>query len=635
MENKKEQNNNLIFTGKITITKKNINIHVYISKRTIFIYLDKNKFKETEIKEIENELNIKYNRKTTIKNTFMDYIIPDNFTFSKKGIFIEKIKKIDGEEISIMELICDKWLFIKNKIYSVELDMYQYEVMSVNPITKKEIIKLCNKDILCKYSTCMSFLSSKLDVNVDENKRKDYTLFFYEFIKENDKNFVEKTTINTLGWNEKITEFAPYSKKIHLDYSNDKYNSFKNMVNAFNNPHEFKRSEFLEKMIGHCKNKHADFIISACFAAPLIKMIANRSFLINVYGMSKTQKSLTARIGLSVFGNYEKLEMSGNDTRNSITTKIHKLQNLVCYVDEIVQKGKNESVINGYVFSNGRDRARLDKESEIKENKTWKTTCICTSETSIQKDSDMNGEINRYISLRVDCRPKKIKDNEDKCHEYACKYYRFLSYNYGSIGKEYIEQIIKIGKDRINEYYSEIEKYFIDNNRGNNLTDHISNIASVCLANYLYRKTLYKIDDINFSKNLGIYILSQLQSKNDLSIDNHYVNAMYSFFEINRNNFIDKENPNKNTPIKIFGSFDVKNNEIIFIYPPLKEYLENNNFDWNHKTELSKNGVIDIKNKMINGVQAKRIIIPLSPEISKQCEIKYLEEERKAIQEEN
>ncbi|MEN8907850.1 MAG: DUF927 domain-containing protein [Clostridiales bacterium] len=617
--------------GKETLYYNDTKLTTYITAATIYVYVDSLDKTFNKV-DIEQKLNLIFNRRIKIKETFYGYVIPDNFFYTSKGMSIEKTKKVNGEEINYIENISDKWIFVVSNVHSEESNIYQHEVKTVCPKTKKEISKLCNKEVLCQFRACITFLSTHMNVNIEEGKRQDYTKFFFEFIKENGRFLTSKKTIPTLGWNKDLTQFAPYSKDLHMDYSKDKYNFLENVVKSFEPMGDL--DEFKKRMLAHAKNPFADFAISCSFAAPLLKIIGVRSFLLNYYGPSKIQKSLSVRIGLSIYGKYDDLEMSGADTINVIKSKIHLLQNLPCYIDEIVQKGKKyNTAINGYDFGNEKDRHRLTKDSEITKSKKWRTIGIATSETSILKENDMDGEINRSLGLSADCRPVWLQKDDAACHEYASNYYRFLDNNFGLIGKKYIEEIIKI-KPALIKWYNQINQKLYEANNDNNLTDHIASITIVCLGNYIYRKLLYGLDNIYYSIGLGIGILNHISSKKELNAELKFLNAVYEFYEINKTCFVNRGETNLKLikQNQIYGAVDVERNEIIFILGPLKDYLLKNDFDWNYKATLINNSKMQYIAKKINGVAGKRIVVPFK-RVDMQQETEEIEE-REAIQEE-
>lgn len=618
-------------SGKETLVIDNEKIIVYISENYCNIYLSHEiQQNENKIQKIKEEIEILFDRKLYINFECKGWIVPIGFYYYSDGLYAKKTKKVRGEDVDYICKISMKWLFVIADTFSNKNNTFQYEVMSVTPGKQDEKIELCEKDSILIRHLVVKFLANKLNAPVNDEFRPDLTRFFANFIDVNRNKILYKKTYQTLGWNDNYTEFSPYSKNMFLDFSGDTYNYFKDLSTAFKP--KGNKSEFLDRMIIHAANPYADFAISAAFAAPLLQIIGVRSFLLNYNGESKSQKSLSARIGLAAFGNTLKLEMSGSDTINVIKAKIHKLQNCLCYIDDIIQKGNNP-VINGYDIGNERDRHRLDQHSEIKETKTWRTIAFCSSESPLSKENDMLGEINRTLELNVDCRPEAYINDEKAAFLYANEYYSFLSNNYGLLGEEYINNIIKAGPILLKNWYSKILKIINDANNDINIAEHISSIAIICLGNYFYRKMFYKVDDIDYSINLGKKILSSIKTKKELDPTNKMLDDIYTFFEVNKSSFLTDNNSGNfwHTPTQILGK--IKNNEIYFILAPLRSYLEKNGWDWGIKTNLFKKGLIKYQTKTINGIAGKRIILPLNREELE--EEAAAEDERTAIKEEN
>jgi uncharacterized protein (DUF927 family) len=617
--------------GKETLVIDDEKIKIYISEKNCKIYLPHDiQQNENKIQKIKETIEVLFDRKLYINFECKGWIVPNGFYFFSDGLYAKKTKKVRGEDVEYICKISMKWLFVIADTFSFKNNTFQYEVMSVTPGKKDEKVELCEKDSILIRHLVVKFLANKLDAPVNDEYRPDLTRFFANFIDVNRNNILYKKTYQTLGWNNDYTQFAPFSKNMFLDFSGDNYNYFKDLVTAFEP--KGNKSEFLDRMIIHAANPYADFAISAAFAAPLLKIVGVRSFLLNYNGESKSQKSLSARVGLAAFGDILKLEMSGSDTINVIKAKIHKLQNNLCYIDDIIQKG-NKPIINGYDIGNERDRHRLDQHSEIKETKTWRTIAFCSSESPLSKDNDMLGEINRTLELNVDCRPKAYIDDEKAAFLYSNEYYSFLSNNYGLLGEEYINNIIKAGQIKLKNWYNKILKNINNVNNNINIAEHVSSISIICLANYFYRKMFYNIDDINYSINLGKKMLLSIKTKQELDPSMKIIDDIYTFFEVNKNCFLTGENSGNfwSSPNQILGK--VKNNEIYFILAPLKAYLEKNGWDWGIRTTLLKKNLIKYKPKSINNVVGKRIILPLNREELE--EETAAEEERAAIKEEN
>lgn len=581
---------------------------LYISNKSITCYLPC-KLKQ----DIENELRIiinnKYNKKVFFKISINGFIIPRKFEFNKKGIFTERIKKgKDGEEQIIEVKISDRWLFVKSRVYSTYHDIFQFEVESIDPVTQKTKIALCTSDTLSKWSLCVSFLSNSLAVITNEEYKKELTAFFMEFICENKQKLNKKQTFPYMGWNDNLTEFFPYSDKLFIDYTGDTSKWLKNTVESFTK--KGNKEKFINKLSFMANNKDADFIISANFAAPLLKILCVRSFSLNFYGQSGNMKSLASFAGLSIFGNANKIRSSGNHTKNVIIEKLSKLHNLPCYVDEI----ENQS-IDIYQTGNESGRHRLNRVGQVLEAVTWRTILTCTSETSMEKENNKAGEVNRIICIPVDCRPY-ILDIENE--NFAREYYQFLEKNYGLLGEDYID-FVKLNIQMINDIYKNINDFLYNDK---NSKTHISMISTICVANYIYRKLFFSDNNISHSLELGKYILSKIKTYKELNPVTKFYNAIYSFYEINQAAF-KKGNYEQKTNY-CYGV--VRDNKIYFILQPLKEYLEKLGFDWNNKKALIDEDLIEYKQAKISGENQKRIIMYLK---------NYIDEEREAIQDES
>jgi hypothetical protein len=569
------------------------NYKLYLASNLITCYIPAKLDDDIHI-QLTNEIRNKYNRIVIFKISINGFIIPKNFEFTNNGIIAERHKKNSKGEIEVTYVkISDRWLFVKSRVYSTYHDIFQFEVESIDPVTKKTRIELCSADTLSKWSLCVSFLSNNLATITQEEYKKELCNFFMELICSNKNKITKKTTIPHMGWNDSLTEFFPYSDKLFIDYTGDTSKYLKNTVAGFKA--KGNKDAFIEKMELMTNNMDSDFIISTHFAAPLLKILCIRSFSVNFYGKSGNMKSLASFVGLSVFGNVNKIRSAGNHTKNVIIEKLSKLHNLPCYVDEITDQS-----IDIYQTGNESGRHRLNRVGQILEAVTWRTILTCTSEASMEKDNNKAGEVNRILCIPVDCKPY---DNNLENENFARTYYQFLENNYGLLGREYVDYI-KNNIEAINELYKEINTRLY--NKINTKT-HISMISTICVANYIYRKVFYSEDNIIGSIRLGKYILSKIKTSIELDLATKMFNAIYSFYEINQAAF--RKNNGEQKTNYCYGV--VRDEKVYFILGPLKEYLEKQGFNWNDKKALIDDGLIEYKGARINNDKQKRIIIDL------------------------
>ena len=572
---------------------------VEFTKHNVIIYIGKHIYDEDKKKEIAASFVNKFNKYVLIKTKINGYIIPDKFYFNRSGIIAEKEIKKDNQIFIIYQVISNLQLFVTARVYSQYHDIFQFEVESYNPISKKRKVKLCEAESLGKWSKIISFLMNELAVNTEEQHKKDLTRFFNLFIRENFKYIKKKITIPHMGWNDNNTEFFPYSNKLHFDYTGDTSRYLRNTIESFKkkgNLHKYKSKlyEFIEN------NYDAEFVISTAFTAPLLKLIGVRSFAINFYGESGSLKSLSSYFGMSAFGDPMKISSSGGDTKLVLLEKLSKFHNLPFYIDEI----KRES-LDIYGIGNESGRHRLNKAGQILEAVTWRTIAITTSEISMENDSNKKGEVNRVICTNVDCTPKILKNKDDLAkEEYARNLYLLIGSNYGLLGEKYIRAVIN-DKDKINNYYKIILDNIFDKTKQK---QHIYMIAAIALGNYLFKKNIFNIDNIDDSIRLGKYFVKKLSHKKDLDPTLKMLDCIYQFYEINKAAFRNESEIFNNN--YCYGA--VRDDKIIFILNPLKEYLEKQGFNWNEKKSLIDLKMIEYKSAKISGENQKRIILNIN-----------------------
>ena len=579
-------------------------IKLYLSEKKVVAYASQN-LAINEQQRLKTKLSFKYQRNVEIKKTVMGYVVPEGFILNEKGmIAIKETTTKDGDVKTQYLHISNRWLFVDYKIYSQYHDIFQYEVKSYDPRTKKSKTELCMAENLGKWGFCVSFLMNSLAVVTEEAYKKELTTYFNKFILENIRNIKAKITLPHMGWNEQVNEFFPYSEKLHFDFTGDTSKYLKNTVKAFKPAGN--KNEFISKLKDFTKNENTDFIISSAFAAPLLKIIGIRSFSINFFGESGNMKSLAAKMAISCFGNSEKLTSSGNHTKNVLIEKLSKFHNLPFYVDEIT-----EDSMDIYSIGNETGRHRLNKAGQILETISWRTLMFCTSETSMAKDSNKGGEVNRLLCLPVDCTPDKFQLDDEEINinkeEYARDLYLFLEKNYGLLGEEYIKTIIP-KKGKIKNIYSYIVNKIFDPLKQK---QHTYMIAAVCLANYIYRKIFFKTDDINYSIALGHNFMSKVKRKKDLDPVIKLYEAIYEFYEINQAAFRVGNYPQKTN--YCYGT--VKEGKVFFILNPLKEYLTRSGFNWNEKKSLIDRKLIEYKSARIDGEMGKRIVMDIEKNI--------------------
>ena len=104
---------------------------------------------------------------------------------------------------------------------------------------------------------------------------------------------------------------------------------------------------------------------------------------------------------------------------------------------------------------NGIGKARMNRDMTLRILYIWKTVGIITSENRIVKDFHNNGSVNRVQLMRgtnpEDCPYQKNGLEVSKLME-------VFENNYGFIGRDFIEALLKIGREKLNARLKEIRK---------------------------------------------------------------------------------------------------------------------------------------------------------------------------------
>lgn len=238
-----------------------------------------------------------------------------------------------------------------------------------------------------------------------------------------------------------------------------------------------------------------------------------------------------------------------------------------------------------------------------------------TSEISMESDSQKAGEINRLLCIKVNCVPDQLTNKE----EYARDLYLFIEKNYGLLGNHFIKKIIE-DQDIIRKNYETILNSVSDESVQK---QHIYIIAVISLAVYMYRQLFLNIDDLGYAVSLTKHFLRRIAKKKELDPALKMYETIREFYEINKAAF--KVNGVHSTNY-CYGA--VRDNVVIFIINPLKEYLEKKGFNWNEKRVLIERKLIEYKNFRIGSDLGKRLIIDLKNPPDELLEDEYYDFER-------
>ena len=351
-------------------------------------------------------------------------------------IFGDEIKFCGDDKIKIVskQLIYPSAL-ITNMINETEKVELTYKVLGKwkTLIVDKETISNKNKIIsLANYGIYATSSNNAALVN-----------YLNDVIIYNQNILPQKKSVSHVGW---INDnFIPYTGDIIFDGEANFKPYYDALVNSHGNYDIWK-----ENVKEFRKNLIVRLVTDASFASVLLQITGCLPFVTLMYGKTGKGKTVTLQVAASIWGDpaNDRLINSLDNTSNFIYRTMGFFHSIPCFFDELQlykeREGKNRLVM---CLAQGIDRGKATKEGGTKAKETWKNAALLTGEDSISETNSGGGTLNRLIEINVD----EYGSLYDDC-PFASSIARE---NYGFAGREFINFIKKIGKNKVYEIYKE------------------------------------------------------------------------------------------------------------------------------------------------------------------------------------
>lgn len=347
-------------------------------------------------------------------------------------------------------------------------------------------------------------------------------------------------------------------------------------------------------------------VMLAGFASPLLGFLNEKydlgSILFNLSNSSSKGKTTAAMLATSVFGNptIDKSTMiTFNATNNALVSFASKCNSHTIALDEAVISTASDVTKQLYTLCAGRDKLRLNTDSELKEATSFSSFIISTAEFDLIPDSATNG-----IRARV----FELKDTFTTSAENSVKIKSTVAENYGFAGNEFIEFIMKEKIDKIEEDYLLCQKALITKFEEKNtfkskgeLTERVFSKLAIILQAGAYFDECFGIEIDN---NLIDYLLSIEKYINENSDRTKYLlDCILQFIAVNENKFITEHNCYGFAPSAPWGRIIKTNSEteIIILKSKADEVFKDN------KIMDSKNLLNTLKQKNIIDCEKDRL----------------------------
>lgn len=172
--------------------------------------------------------------------------------------------------------------------------------------------------------------------------------------------------------------------------------------------------------------------MAATFAAPLLRLVGSRTFILHHWGDSSSGKTALASFAMSAWGDPSRLFSSLNRTAISLTEVFKHVTDLPVLFDEKqVSTVTSEEIIYAVCMGAGRERA--SREGGLRQDRTtWITMARTTGEVPLVGPHDVGGQNNRVLQVHSIAFPQKRE---------AEALYGFMGENYGHAGPAFMEHL--------------------------------------------------------------------------------------------------------------------------------------------------------------------------------------------------
>ncbi|CCO08257.1 DUF927 domain-containing protein [Desulforamulus hydrothermalis] len=403
----------------------------------------------------------------TVPEIPLDLVLPPNFRFEKSGILY--VRETSSGDIQAYKAVGTPAI-ISERLFNVDTETEKLEIC----------FQYLNgwRKVLFPRSTVMDSRKilrlADFGVAISSESAK-YTVKWFDVLLDVNQDRIPVTqAVSKLGWRGDREFVLPnFSPHYRIDIDDD---GSQRTISGFTTVGD--RSEWIARMQYLRQSPKARFILAASFAAPLLRILGQRNFIIHNWGNSQDGKTATLWAAMSVWGNPDRLISTFDTTTTAMERKaaLHSDLPLAINEREVLSRGKKDD-INPllYTLGEGRGRNRADKKG-LQITATWRTIALSTGEGTLSNTGSFDGVMTRVLEIS----DGPLAHDRD----FARNLYYFLPRNHGHAGPEFLSQLLAADYGTIFATYREFQSVFRASYQ-DRIDSHIDAVACVATADYL------------------------------------------------------------------------------------------------------------------------------------------------------
>jgi len=383
---------------------------------------------------------------------------PEGWIYSEKGI-----SHID-EKKAIPTMVCRTPLILTQRLKSMETGEEKIEIAFKRDGQWSRAIYPRSTIFTSRNITVLA----DLGCTITSENAKQVVSFLAALEAENIDIIQKADSTSTFGWQTKGRFLPGHGDDIVLDIEP----SLRGWAAAYHTAGTFEG--WIRTMQPHRNRDKFRFILAASFAAPLLRIIQQRNFIIYNWANSRGGKTAALKAALSAWGDPERLMVNFNATQVALERMAGFFCDLPLGIDERQLAGKQQEYIEqiSYMLANGTGRVRGNKSGGLQRLSVWRTVALTTGEEPLSTDTTQAGVSTRVLEIYGG--PFDDEKSASLMHQQAPA-------NCGWAGQEFITRLLETDERTIADLYEKMVKEIYaaaDETSG----AHIAGISAVALA---------------------------------------------------------------------------------------------------------------------------------------------------------
>lgn len=383
---------------------------------------------------------------------------PEGWIYSDKGI-----SHINEKQYT-PKMVCRTPIILTQRLRSIETGEEKMEIAFKRDGTWHKAIYPRSTIFTARSITVLA----DLGCTVTSENAKQVVRFLAALEAENIDIIQKADATSTFGWQPGKRFIPGREQGIVLDIDP----SQKGMALAYCQVGEMEK--WVDTMKPHRSRDKFRFILSASFAAPLLRILKQRIFFVYNWGGSKGGKTAALKAALSAWGDPDRLMVNFNATQVGLERTASFYCDLPLGIDERQLAGRNQESLEKtiYMIASGTGKIRGSKGGGLQATHQWRTVALATGEEPLSTETSQTG-----VSTRV----LEIYGGPFDDEKAASRMHQEAGMNCGWAGPAFVERIIGITERSICEKYEEMVKYVSGIANGKS-GSHVAGISAVALA---------------------------------------------------------------------------------------------------------------------------------------------------------